>query len=258
MQVDWFTVSAQIVNFLILVFLLKHFLYQPVLKSMSMREQKITDRHRAAEKQLKSAENIAHLYVNKRKELISQRSQILDEAKEGAEKQRTILLDRLRNEIDEIRLDWQNELVKEQKSILREMGDIVGEKIIDISRQVLHDLADVKLEQQIVHQFLDRLDQLSDEEMKKLVCAAENDETVTVATAFEVSENDQRVIQKKLLSIHSNLKPNYRIRPEIVCGIAFETDEQIWAWNVDHYIDEISEAILAISADDGDPELGSA
>ncbi|MER2603590.1 MAG: F0F1 ATP synthase subunit B, partial [Candidatus Competibacter phosphatis] len=31
MQIDWFTVAAQIVNFLLLVWLLKRFLYRPVL-----------------------------------------------------------------------------------------------------------------------------------------------------------------------------------------------------------------------------------
>jgi F-type H+-transporting ATPase subunit b len=39
MLIDWFTVGAQAVNFLILVWLLKRFLYRPVLAAVDAREE---------------------------------------------------------------------------------------------------------------------------------------------------------------------------------------------------------------------------
>ena len=41
MLIDWFTVGAQVVNFLILVVLLKKFLYGPITQAMAAREAKI-------------------------------------------------------------------------------------------------------------------------------------------------------------------------------------------------------------------------
>ena len=41
MLIDWFTVGAQVLNFLILVWLLKRFLYKPVLAAVDGREQRI-------------------------------------------------------------------------------------------------------------------------------------------------------------------------------------------------------------------------
>ena len=41
MLIDWFTVGAQVVNFLVLMWLLKHFLYKPVLDAIDAREQRI-------------------------------------------------------------------------------------------------------------------------------------------------------------------------------------------------------------------------
>jgi large-conductance mechanosensitive channel len=38
--IDWFTVVAQVINFLILVWLLKHFLYQPILDAIDAREKR--------------------------------------------------------------------------------------------------------------------------------------------------------------------------------------------------------------------------
>ncbi|MFT7314341.1 MAG: F-type H+-transporting ATPase subunit b, partial [Paraglaciecola sp.] len=43
MPIDWFTVGAQIINFLILIWLLKRFLYHPILDALDAREQKIND-----------------------------------------------------------------------------------------------------------------------------------------------------------------------------------------------------------------------
>jgi len=41
MLIDWFTVGAQTLNFLILVWLLKHFLYKPILDAIDAREKRI-------------------------------------------------------------------------------------------------------------------------------------------------------------------------------------------------------------------------
>ena len=40
MEINWFTVIAQVINFLILVWLLKRFLYKPVLNAIAEREKK--------------------------------------------------------------------------------------------------------------------------------------------------------------------------------------------------------------------------
>src|ERR1035441_4382574 len=41
MLIDWFTIGAQALNFLILVWLLKHFLYKPILNAIDAREKRI-------------------------------------------------------------------------------------------------------------------------------------------------------------------------------------------------------------------------
>ena len=41
MLINWFTVAAQVVNFLILLYLLKRFLYRPILGAMEERERRI-------------------------------------------------------------------------------------------------------------------------------------------------------------------------------------------------------------------------
>jgi len=44
LQIDWLTVAAQIVNFLVLIWLLQRFLYKPITNAMRRREERIEDR----------------------------------------------------------------------------------------------------------------------------------------------------------------------------------------------------------------------
>jgi F-type H+-transporting ATPase subunit b len=41
MLIDWFTVGAQAINFIILVWLLKRFLYKPILDAVDAREKRV-------------------------------------------------------------------------------------------------------------------------------------------------------------------------------------------------------------------------
>ena len=41
MLIDWFTVGAQALNFIILVWLLKRYLYKPILNAVDTREKRI-------------------------------------------------------------------------------------------------------------------------------------------------------------------------------------------------------------------------
>ena len=56
MTIDWLTVGAQVLNFLVLVYLLKRFLYGPVVRAMARREEAIAERQREAQQRKEDAE----------------------------------------------------------------------------------------------------------------------------------------------------------------------------------------------------------
>ena len=59
MQIDWLTVAAQIVNFLVLIWLLQRFLYRPITNAMARREARIEERLSDARTRRKEAEEEA-------------------------------------------------------------------------------------------------------------------------------------------------------------------------------------------------------
>ena len=69
MQINWFEVFAQILNFFILLFLLNKFLFKPVMAAMEKREEEIANTVKNAEVKLAEAESLVENYEKKISEI---------------------------------------------------------------------------------------------------------------------------------------------------------------------------------------------
>ncbi len=96
MLINWFTVTAQAVNFLILVWLLKRFLYRPVLAAIGEREKLIAAQINEAEKKKAEALKEQADFLHKNEEFDRQRATLLIEATDTAKKERERLMDAAR------------------------------------------------------------------------------------------------------------------------------------------------------------------
>ena len=96
MLIDWFTVIAQILNFLLLVVLLKHFLYGPILAAMDTRQQTIAQQLEEAKAAKREAEHEAEVHREKSLRVDIDRQALLAQAKIEAEEQRKALITQAR------------------------------------------------------------------------------------------------------------------------------------------------------------------
>ena len=81
MLIDWFTVAAQIANFAILVWLLKRFLYRPVLDAMAAREKRVRETVAAADRQKAAAEEEANRLREQQDAFARQKEDLLEKAR---------------------------------------------------------------------------------------------------------------------------------------------------------------------------------
>src|ERR1019366_5512534 len=84
MLIDWFTVGAQALNFLVLVWLLKHFLYKPILNAIDAREKGIAAKLAEADGKTKDAQKQHDEFENRNKTLDEQRAALLSKATDEA------------------------------------------------------------------------------------------------------------------------------------------------------------------------------
>src|ERR1700677_4253344 len=93
MLIDWFTVSAQAVNFLILVWLMKRFLYKPILNAIDAREQRIAAELADADAKKAEAQKERDEFQHKNEEFDQQQAALLDKATDEAKAQGERLID---------------------------------------------------------------------------------------------------------------------------------------------------------------------
>ena len=82
MKLDWFTVAAQIGNFLLLLWLLKRFLYRPILAAMAARQQRVAAALAEAQAQAVAAETLRRDCLTRQQELAATRETWLAQARE--------------------------------------------------------------------------------------------------------------------------------------------------------------------------------
>lgn len=241
MLIDWFTVGAQLVNFLILVVLLKYVLYDRIIAAMDKREQTIRSRIEEAEEKKREAEHGADTYHDKVSEFEKNRDQMLSQAKEQADSERKERTKQARSEVDQLQKKWIERIQQQQDSFLHDLKQRVGKQVVSISRRVLKDLAHADLEPQVVAVFIDRVQKMDKEKQEAIAeSLSKDDHKVTVYSRWDMSSHEKQRITKTLRDcITQSLEVDYQTSPEVILGIEVRTPASKIAWNINDYLQSL-------------------
>ncbi len=246
MLIDPFTTVAQIVNFLILVALLKHFLYGPIAKAMEQREQRIATRLQEAATRVEDARREAERYRQKQQELEEQREAFLSLAKQQVEQERQVLLKQMGDEVEAMRAKWYEALQREKQVLLTALRQRLGKQIATTARRILSDLANVSLEQQIVEVFLERLHQLDDAQRQAIRSSVNSSrgQGLMIRTTFAIPpEARHRLIDTIQAQLVDGINVQWEIMPDLLCGIELTTPGYRISWNAAHYLQNLESSL---------------
>ena len=122
MLIDWFTVVAQTTNFLILVLLLKRFLYKPILDAIDAREQRIAQELADADAKRLEARQERDQFERKNEEFDRNRDGLVTQMKEEISLKRQKLLDDAQLAADVISKKRHEAMESEQHRIIEEIS----------------------------------------------------------------------------------------------------------------------------------------
>ncbi len=245
MLIDWFTVFAQIVNFLILIALLKFFLYGRIIKAMDEREEKIKSRFREAEQEKQDAAREAEKLRKETEELESQREKLLADAKEEAEKKKRDLIRQTRSEIENLKEKWLESLDKEKESFFRDLRRMVADEVFAISRRTLKDLANAEIEEQIIESFLGLIESMDQKEREELADSIKRKGNgIVVRSSFEMpSPLRQKVTRALRMLVSEDFDVKYEEDSDLILGVEIRTPDRKLAWSVENYIEALQEKV---------------
>lgn len=243
-MIDWFTLVASIINFLILLWLLKHFFYGPVMKAMRERQQRISGQMSEAEQREAEAQEEAEKYRRQRRALDEEKEKILSEARDQAEQERRKRMEKAREEVEQARQEWLEALREDRRSFEESLRLHAGRQVVAVARAALTDLADQELEQQVGQTFLGKLDSLDKKELEEFKEAAKESDTVRVCSGFELNNQLKGRIRKQLESMLGEIDTlNYDLEDELIAGIEVRVASYRLGWTFNHYLKSLEERI---------------
>ncbi len=238
MLIDWFTVIAQLLNFLVLIWLLKRFLYHPILDAIDAREKRIASQLADAEDKRAQATQERTEFEEKNMAFDKQQTERMNQATKEVAAERQRLLDAARVESEQLRHKLYAAVKNEQQSLQQALSQQVQDEVFAIAGKVLGDLADTSLETCIIAVFIDRLQTLDNQERNALKSVfVSSTQPLLVRTAFPLTQEQCSLIETTLYELIGDTKQlQFVTKADLVSGIDIYSNGQKISWNIAEYL----------------------
>ena len=245
MLIDWFTVGAQVLNFLILAWLMKHFLYKPVLDAIGAREKLIVNELADAAAQKAEAQKDRDEFQHKNEEFDQQRAALLTKATDDAKAQGERLIDEAAKTADALSAKRQETLKSEAHNLDQAIARRTRQEVFAITRKTLADLATTTLEERMGEVFTRRLRELNG---NAKACVARALKTASdpalVRSTFELPPEQRSAIRNSLNETFSaEVRVRFETAPDLISGIELTANGEKVAWSIADYLTSLEKDV---------------
>jgi F-type H+-transporting ATPase subunit b len=245
MLIDWFTVGAQALNFIILVWLLKRFLYKPILNAVDAREKRIAAELADADAKKAEAQKERDEFLHKNEEFDQQRAALLSKATDEAKAERQRLLNEARKAADALAAKRQAALRSDAQNLNQAILRRTQQEVFAIARKALTDLATASLEERMSEAFTRRLLMIDGKAKEGIAAALKTaSEPAVVRSAFDLPQAQRAAIKKALNETFSAEVPvRFETAPDLISGIELTTNGQKIAWSIADYLVSLEKGV---------------
>jgi F-type H+-transporting ATPase subunit b len=245
--IDWFTVGAQAVNFLVLLWLMQRFLYKPILAAIAAREKRIADELSAAGQQKTEADRIRRDLSAKSQAFDGERATLLAQAVASAAVEHARLIAESRSEADALQLKHQAQWQKERAAQSDRVSELVTTEVFAIARRALSDLAGIDLEECMVARLVTRLHDLSSSAKPLWLAALQGDQAgAIVRSRFELKAPLRVLIQTAVNAGGPTVPLRFETASNSVGGIEIIGGGQRLAWTIADYLESLQAQVEAL------------
>lgn len=240
MLIDWFTTAAQEVNFVILVALLRHFLYRRVQRSIDHRRQDLADERETAQAAREAADAEAQRHREKLAELTSRSEDLMRAARAEAGERREELYAEARAEIERRREDWRRALDSERDRFAAQVATRVGNSAIRIAERVLDELAGIPVEEAMLDRFVQHLRHLDESGRARLAGVLTSGDDVVVVASFAVDENRRAALEETIRDEFGLEVSRFATDTDLIAGVRLVTGGHVVGWSVRDLLDDLA------------------
>lgn len=247
MQINWFTVIAQIINFLVLVWLMKKYLYKPILQAVDEREKKIAAELADAKTKKTEAKKERDEFQKKNDVFESHKKKLMHQATSDADKERQKLMDAAQKEADNLKQKLADSSKELQENLSDQLAKKTQQEVFSITKKALAELASTNLEEQSVQVFIKKIKAINDKDKKQFLEAFHSDShPISVKSAFDLSEKEQKNIKSAIGTIlGDDGKYKFETDSKMISGIELATNGYKLSWSFSAYINSLEKSIAS-------------
>jgi F-type H+-transporting ATPase subunit b len=157
MQFNWSTFAFQIVNFLILVFILHKVLYKPITNIIAKRRAAIEEKFKQARSERETAEKLKNEYNLKLLEINTEQNKILARARKEAETEREGLIKEARRAAEHEQARAMESLDQEIKARLADIQQHIAAAATRLAGKLLQDVTGSRFNEEIARHITEQI-----------------------------------------------------------------------------------------------------
>ncbi|KKL50020.1 hypothetical protein LCGC14_2309690, partial [marine sediment metagenome] len=234
-----------ILNFLILVWLLKKFLYKPILNAVNEREKKITDELKHADIQKADAQSAQDDFKKKNHDFDAHKKALLDKAVDDVRIEKQHLMDAAKKDAKALGSKLDKAYNEQQEQNSKEVSQNIQGQVFSITRKALADIASIGLEEQSVAAFIKNLKAASKEEKQQFIDAfTPNSSTILIKSAFDLPAKQQDELTTSINEVlSSKTSLTFKTDPQLISGIELSTNGYTMGWSFSEYLNALQKTI---------------
>ncbi len=239
MNIDFFTLGAQIINLLVLLFLLRKFLYLPVLKILEERKTLLENEYAEAEKARKKAELTAQQMQKKYVSLENEKQQILADVHEQAQELYLKLSNEAQAEFEKDKKQWKNKLIAEQNTFELALQKLTLEYFSRFTNGALNQMADISLNELFMNKLEQKISEFNSRQKTDFARDFLSSDKLEIFTAKELNNQTKQnfiTFLQETFALPANLKIQFSLDKDLICGVSLKAKEQMLEWNLADYI----------------------
>lgn len=221
MELNWSTFLLEIINFLVLVWILKRFLYKPVLDVIARRRAGIEERLAKAQHLHNEADKLKAEYDNRLVDWEHERQQAKDNLSQELSEERVRQLEQLHTTLKQEQNKAKVSQLQQQAKTARAVEYQALQQSAQFATRLLNQASGPELEARLIDLLLENLTNLSQDQITTLSTQwGKQAETIMVASAYPLPESQRINMEmafKKLIG--SAIPVKYKQDSELLAGL---------------------------------------
>lgn len=220
MSIDWWTLALQTVNFLLLVWLLRHFLYKPVRAVIAKRRALAEQTLAKAEAAEQAARASKADYEAKAAAVERGREAAIKQARAEEEKEAKTILAQAKAESENLLAEARKAAQENEAEALGKLKQEIADAAVDIAQTILGKTAEGDLNSIFLSLLLKKIENLGASERARLDAdVVQGNGKLEIATSAPLSRAEQADWTTKLgAKLHLKTKPHFITEPDLIGG----------------------------------------